>query len=67
MSLLLWPVRALWRLASALVGLVSRIVALVLGVVVTVLGLILSATIVGGAVGIPLILLGIVLIVRSFY
>jgi len=67
MRWILWPFGAIWRLVTSIVGLVGRIVAIALGALLIIVGLILSVTIVGAVVGIPLILFGALLVVRSFY
>lgn len=64
---LLWPVAALWRLLTGLIGLVGRLAVLAIGFVLTVVGVVLTLTVVGAIVGIPLALLGILLMVRSIF
>jgi hypothetical protein len=62
---LLWPVVALWRLLAGIISLTGRFVAMLLGAVFIFVGLLLSLTIVGAIVGIPLALFGLLLIVRG--
>lgn len=64
---LLWPIAAFWRLLTGLIGLAGRLVVLAIGFVFMVVGMVLTFTVVGAIVGIPLVLLGIVLIVRSIF
>jgi hypothetical protein len=62
---LLWPFVALWRLVAWIIRLTGRFVAVLLGVVFMIVGLLISLTIVGAIVGIPLGLLGLLLVVRG--
>jgi hypothetical protein len=66
-SCLTWPLVALWRLLAAILELTGRLVAALLGLVLIVLGLILTLTIVGAVVGVPIMLFGFLLIVRSLF
>ena len=63
----LWPFVALFALVGAIVNLVGRFVAILLGLALMVAGVILSLTIVGAVVGIPLMLLGFSLVVRGLF
>lgn len=55
---ILWAIFAIWRLICGFVDGVGRLVALLVGGVLVVVGLLLSATVVGAIVGIPLLLVG---------
>ncbi len=63
----LWPFVAFFALLGAIVNLVGRFVAILLGLVLMAVGVILSLTIVGAVVGIPLMLLGFSLVVRGLF
>jgi hypothetical protein len=65
--LLLWPFWAIWHLLAWIVGLTGRLIAAVLGLVLMIAGLIISITIVGLPIGIPLILFGFLLMIRGFF
>jgi hypothetical protein len=65
--LLLWPIWAIFRLVTIIVEMVGRLVGLILGAVFIVVGFILSLTIVGAIIGIPLALFGLMLMVRSLF
>ena len=65
--LLLWPVVALWRLVTFVVALTGRLIAVVLGLVLIVIGGILTVTVVGAVVGLPLMALGLLLVARGFF
>lgn len=61
----LWPFVAIWRLLAGIVELTGRFVAMVLGIVFIIVGVIVSLTIVGAIVGIPLALIGLLLFFRG--
>jgi hypothetical protein len=67
MSWILWPFVAIWRLLAFIIELTGRLVAIVLGVVLMIVGVIVSFTIIGLVVGIPLILFGFLLVIRGFF
>jgi hypothetical protein len=67
MNVILWPVVALWRLLTTIVGLTGRLLAIVIGLALLIVGFILTVTIVGAVVGIPLIAVGLLLIVRGLF
>lgn len=64
---ILWPFVALWNLITWILMLTGRLVAAVLGLVFMILGAILTVTVVGAVVGIPLIIFGFALMVRSIF
>ncbi|HEX6607504.1 MAG TPA: hypothetical protein VF276_11380 [Chloroflexia bacterium] len=63
----LWPFVALWRLVAGIIGLTGRLVAVLLGVVLFVAGGLLTLTVVGAIAGIPLMIIGVLLIVRGIF
>jgi hypothetical protein len=63
----LWPFVALWRLVTGILVLTGRLVAVILGLVFVLIGALLSATVVGAIVGVPLILFGGLLVVRGLF
>lgn len=63
----LWPFAALWKLLSVIVELTGRFVAMVLGIVFIIVGVIVSLTIVGAIVGIPLAIIGLLLLLRGIF
>ena len=64
---ILWPFVALWRLVAMIVEFTGRIVAVVLGAVLMIVGIIVSLTIIGAVVGIPLAILGLLLVLRGLF
>jgi hypothetical protein len=63
----LWPFTALWKLLSVIVELTGRFVAMVLGIVFIIAGIIVSLTIVGAIVGVPLAFIGLLLLLRGIF
>ena len=67
LSWILWPAVALWRLLAGIIELTGRFVVILLGAVLIFAGLLVSLTIVGAIVGIPLMLFGGLLVVRGLF
>jgi uncharacterized membrane protein HdeD (DUF308 family) len=65
--LVIWPFKALWEMLDIIIRLTGRLVALILGVLLMIVGAVLSITIVGATVGIPLVLFGFILVMRGFF
>jgi hypothetical protein len=63
----LWPFWLIWKLVAGVIEFTGRIVGAVLGLVLMIVGVIVSLTIVGMIVGVPLIVFGFLLIVRSLF
>jgi hypothetical protein len=66
-QVLLWPFTVLWNLLTFILGLVGRVVAAVLGVVLMAVGIALTMTIAGAPIGIPVAVLGLLLLIRSVF
>ena len=64
---LLVPFVALWDLIAYIITLTGRLVAVLLGMVFLILGVILTITVIGAIVGIPMIIFGLLLIVRGLW
>jgi hypothetical protein len=64
-SCLLWPFVALFRLLAGIIILGGRFIVVVLGLLFIFVGLLVSLTIVGAIVGIPLALVGLLLVFRG--
>jgi hypothetical protein len=58
---------ALWRLLAMIVEFTGRLVAVILGAVLMIVGAVVSLTVVGAVVGVPLALLGFLLILRGLF
>lgn len=63
----LWPFTALWKLLAIIVEMTGRFVAMVLGFVLILAGGLVSLTIVGAIVGIPLAIIGLLLLLRGIF
>ncbi len=63
----LWPFYALWRLLTFILNATGRLVLAVLGIALMVVGLAVSLTVVGAPIGIPLAILGLLLLLRAFF
>lgn len=64
---ILWPFVAIWRLVALIVELTGRLIAVVLGSVLVLAGLLVSLTVIGAIVGLPLALFGLLLVVRGLF
>ena len=67
MRLLLWPFELIWRLVTFILGLTGRMVAVTVGLVLILAGALLTMTVVGAIVGIPMILVGLMLVARGLF
>ena len=63
----LWPFVAIWNLITWILQLTGRLVAAVLGLVLMIVGVILTVTIIASPVGIPMIIFGFLLMLRSIF
>lgn len=64
---ILWPFVALWKLLAGLIALTGRLVAVMLGAVLMLLGGLVSLTVIGAVIGIPLAVLGLLIILRGLF
>ncbi len=62
-----WPFAAIWNLVAYIVSLTGRLIAVVLGLTLLIVGAVLTITIVGAIIGIPLLVLGLLLVVRGLW
>ncbi len=63
----LWPLAALWRLLTFIVCAVGRILCALLGLGLMAGGVALTLSIVGAVAGVPLAVLGFLLLVRALF
>jgi hypothetical protein len=63
----LWPFWAIWQLVSWVVIFAGRLVAVVLGGVLMLAGILISLTIIGALIGIPLFIIGVLLVFRGLF
>ena len=64
---LLWPFWIIWRLIIGIIAITGRLVGAVLGLVFMIAGVVVSLTIVGLVIGIPMIIFGFMLLMRSLF
>ncbi len=64
---LLWPFKAIWDLVIWIISLTGRLLAVVLGLVFMLVGVVLTVTVVGAIIGIPLIIFGFMLVIRGLW
>lgn len=64
---LLRPFVWLWNFIAYIVTLTGRLVAVILGMAFMLVGVILSLTVVGAIVGIPIFIIGVLLVVRGLW
>jgi hypothetical protein len=63
----LWPFYALWRLLTFILNATGRLVLAVLGITLMVVGWVITLTVVGAPLGVPLAILGFLLLLRAFF
>ncbi len=66
-NLILFPFIAIWKLITFIFEMTGRLIAFIIGLIVLILGACLTATVLGAIIGIPMIVVGVLLIVRSFF
>jgi hypothetical protein len=62
-----WPFVALWKLLAGLIALTGRLAAVIIGAALILVGGVVSLTVVGAIIGIPLALLGLMIILRGLF
>lgn len=67
MKFILWPFMLIFNLISGIINLTGRFIGIVLGMVLMMLGLVATITIIGGIIGIPLIIFGFLLMIKSIF
>jgi hypothetical protein len=60
-----WPIALLWRLVTAISNRIGIVASLVTGLVLMFVGFLLTGTLVGAVIGIPLIIVGLFLLARG--
>ncbi len=66
-SWIFWPFVAVWRLVTFILEMTSRLMAILLGVLLMAWGVLISLTVLGAVVGIPLALFGLLLVLRGLF
>ena len=62
-----WPFVAIWRLLTLILEMTSRLVAILIGCVLMIVGVILSVTVIGAIVGVPIAIFGFLLVMRGLF
>ena len=65
MGCLLWPFLAIWGVFGLFIKLTGHLLGLILGGALAIAGLALTVTLIGAVVGLPLLLVGGLLLVRA--
>ena len=63
----LWPFAAIWKLLAVIVELTGRLVAMILGIVLMLVSGIVTLTVVGAIIGIPLAIIGLLLFLKGMF
>jgi hypothetical protein len=63
----LWPFAMIWNLVAYIVTLTGRLLAVILGFIFLILGVILTITVIGAIIGIPLGIIGVLMIIRGLW
>jgi hypothetical protein len=63
----MWPFEALWWLVTTILALTGRFIVVVLGAFLMLIGGLISATLVGAMIGIPLLFFGVLLVLRGLF
>ena len=66
-SWIFWPFVAIWRLLTLILEITGRLVAIILGVVLMIVGVVVTATVIGAIVGVPLAIFGFLLVMRGLF
>ena len=62
-----WPFVAVWRLVTWIFELTGRMLAMLLGLVLIIVGTLVSLTVIGAVVGVPIGVFGILLVLRGLF
>ena len=63
----LWPFYAVWRLLTFILNAIGRLLCGVLGIVLMVVGVAVALTVVGAPLGVPMAIVGFLLLMRAFF
>ena len=66
-SWIFWPFVAIWRLLTLILEFTGRLVAIILGVGLMIVGVVVTATVIGAIVGVPLAIFGCLLVMRGLF
>ena len=63
----LWPFVAIWKLLAVIVEMTGRLVAMIIGIVLMLVGGLVSLTVIGAIVGVPLAIVGLLLFIKGIF
>jgi hypothetical protein len=64
---ILWPFVAIWRLLTLILEFTGRLLAVIIGCVLMIVGVVISITVIGALVGVPLAIFGFLLVLRGLF
>ena len=64
---ILWPFWAIWQLLTWILQATGRLVAVILGLVLMIVGFIVTLTVIGAIIGVPLFIIGLLLVFRGLF
>jgi hypothetical protein len=65
--ILLWPFYAIWRLLTLILNIMGRMLCAIIGIAIMITGVLVTMSIIGAPLGIPLASLGFLLLVRALF
>jgi len=65
--ILLWPFHAIWRLLTLILNVVGRLLCAILGLLIMIAGVLVTMSVVGAPLGVPLAALGFLLLIRAVF
>lgn len=66
-ALITFPFRLLYNIAKFIIQLVGKGISLIFGIIITFLGIIISMTIVGLLIGLPIMMLGLSIVLSALF
>ena len=64
---LLWPFAAVWKLLATILLITGRVLGIILALGLMAVGIVLTMTVAGAPVGIPIAILGLLLMIHSVF
>ena len=65
--ILLWPFYAVWRLLTLILNVVGRLLCSVLGIALMIAGILITMSVIGAPLGIPLAAVGFLFLIRALF
>ena len=67
LRVLTWPFRMVWRFIGIVFLGIGKLLSMLLGVILAAIGVALCCTIIGAIIGVPLVVLGVAMFLRSLF